>query len=158
MLRGVSNPRLVRYRSKPGDRKHTEKRCERTGSRRSRAIGAFDIRFISIHPLYISGQKPEARSTSNHVVTCAIIYAMPCRFFSPICMVGCVLVRRAANFAKVPRPCFRVLAEGFRPEGEDTALEGMRHECQCKFRHGDKQCLRAETLQRAGARKGLQVF
>jgi len=76
MLRGISNLRLVRYRSKPGDRKHTEKRCEGTGSRRSRAIGAFDIRFISIYPLHIC-QKPAAQLLL-YVVICTMMYnALP---------------------------------------------------------------------------------
>lgn len=79
------------------------------------------------------------------------------RCFSPICLVERILDRRPADAAEVPRPRLPVLAEGLRAEGEDAALEGMHRQRQRELRHGAQLRLRAETLQRTGARKGWPI-
>lgn len=78
------------------------------------------------------------------------------RFFSSIRLVERLLDRCPLDAAKVSRSRLPVLAEGLRTEGEDAALEGMHWKRERELWHGAQLYLRAETLQRAGARKGLR--
>lgn len=77
------------------------------------------------------------------------------QFFSPIRLVERVLDRCPLDVAKVSRSRLPVLAEGLWIERKDASLEGMHWKRQCELRHGAQLYLRAEILQRAGARKGL---
>lgn len=110
-------------------------RKEQTRPQRSRAISVFNIHITHVYLIF-------ARSEESNKRNCFSCYSydntMPYQCFSPIRMVGCILVRRPANIAKVSRPCFRVLAESLRVEREDTSLERMCYERKCKFRHGAK--------------------